>query len=109
MDDICKSTDTRVNKDPAEWPMRLPRERKQSAKCKTNGSIWTQVAIGFLWLVVMAIVFFVIHRLDVTTRQNSATLVRHEAKLAIHDSILGGFTPEFAAKLRKYFPNEQGR
>jgi hypothetical protein len=68
-----------------------------------------QAAIGFLYFVVMAIVFFVIHRLDVTTRQNAATLVRHEAKLAVHDSILGGFSPEFAVKIRKYFPNEQGR
>ena len=77
--------------------------------CKTNGSIGIRSAIGALQFVALFIGFVVIHRLDSATQQNSATLAQHSAKLAVHDSILGGFTPEFAAKLRKYFPNEQGR
>ena len=79
-------------------------------ECKTNGSIGMRSAIGVLQFAALFIGFVVIHRLDSTTQQNSATLVRHEAKLAVHDknfeSLMGHFSPEFALKLRKYMPNE---
>jgi hypothetical protein len=83
-----------------------------ATQCKTNGSIGMQAAIGFLYFVAMSILFFVIHRLDVITRQNSATLVRHEAKLAVHDSHFstifdGQFSPAFAAKIKRYLPSEK--
>jgi hypothetical protein len=81
-----------------------------AATCKTNGSIGMRAAIFLLQFIIMAIVFFLFSELNATTQQNSATLVRHEAKLAAHDSnfeqILGHFSPEFALKLRKYMPSE---
>jgi hypothetical protein len=80
-----------------------------TTQCISNGSIGMRTAIGVLQFTALFIGWVLISRLDSATQQNAATLVRHEAKLAVHDSILGGFSPEFAVKIRKYFPNEQGR
>jgi hypothetical protein len=81
-----------------------------ATQCVINGSTGIRSAISVLQFTALFIGFVVIHRLDSTTQQNSATLVRHEAKLAVHDKnfeqILGSFSPEFALKLRKYMPSE---
>jgi len=80
--------------------------------CIVKGSTGIRSAIGALQFVALFIGFVVIHRLDSATQQNSATLVRHEAKLALHDEqfehILNyKFSREFAIKLREYLPHDR--
>ena len=80
-----------------------------TTQCITNGSIGMRTAIGVLQFIALFIGWVLISRLDSTTQQNTATLVRHEAKLAQHDQqfehILNyKFTKEFATKIREYSP-----
>jgi hypothetical protein len=85
-----------------------------ATQCVINGSTGIRSAISVLQFTALFIGFVVIHRLDSTTQQNSATLVRHEAKLAVHQEnfeaiYFGTFSREFAHNVKRYIPNEQGR
>jgi hypothetical protein len=71
-----------------------------------------RTAIGVLQFTALFVGWVLISRLDLATQQNAATLVRHEARLAVHDSQFatifdGQFSPAFAAKIKRYLPSEK--
>ena len=83
-----------------------------TTQCISNGSIGMRTAIGVLQFTALFVGWVLISRLDLATQQNAATLVRHEARLAVHDSQFatifdGQFSPAFAAKIKRYLPSEK--